>query len=312
MGIFLVTLKQFLEKLLDEDQAVEPSSLSQLSGLSPSDIGLVSTIWEKYGTNRRVDLLTSMVGMAEEDVELNFTTVLKLALRDDASDVRRTAILGLWECEERSLLSILIDLIQKDPSEEVRVAVALGLRKFVDLAESNKLLPNDSNRLRECLMNVINSPTESLNVQRRAIEALSPFSDGFIKELIQWAYQHENPEMRESAVYAMGYNADPDWIPIITREFSNSNPAMRYEAVCASGRMGQEIVIPQLVALLKDDDLQVRLSTITALGSIGGPSAKRVLDNCLNLEDESVVDAAQAALEVTEAYEDPLSFEYKV
>ena len=209
------------------------------------------------------------------------------------------------------MLSILIDLIQKDPSEEVRVVVALGLRKFVDLAESDKLLPKDSNRLRECLMNIINSPTESLSVRKRAIEALSPFSDGFIKELIHWAYQHENPEMRESAVYAMGYDGDLGWIPIITSEFSNSNPAMRYETACASGRMGEEIVIPQLAALLKDDDLQVRLSTITALGFIGGSSAKRVLDNCLNLEDESVVDAPQAVLEAMEAHEAPLAFEHK-
>ena len=72
MGDICCDTEEFLEELLDEDLTVQPSSLSQLSGLLPSDIGLVSTIWEKYGTNRRVELLTSMVGMAEEDVELNF------------------------------------------------------------------------------------------------------------------------------------------------------------------------------------------------------------------------------------------------
>ena len=307
-----MSLKQILEEMVNEDRIVKPSSLSQLSGLSSSDVGLISTIWEKFNPNLRIEFLKLMLGMAEENVELNFNPVFKLALKDDSPEVRETAIMGLWECEERSLLSIYINLLQGDPSEEVRSAAALGLRKFVILAESNKLLTSDTTRVRETLMGIVNSSTESLDVKRRAIEALSPFSDESIKELIRWAYQHESPKMRESAVFSMGFNSDPTWVPIVINEFSNSDPAMRYEAVCASGRIGEEIVIPQLVTLLEDDDLQVRLSTITALGFIGGSLAKRVLVNCLNHEDESVLETTQAALEALEANEDPLAFEYKL
>ena len=307
-----MSLKQILEEMVHEDRIVKPSSLSQLSGLSSSDVGLISTIWEKFNPNLRIEFLKLMLGMAEENVELNFNPVFKLALKDDSPEVRETAIMGLWECEERSLLSIYINLLQGDPSEEVRSAAALGLRKFVILAESNKLLTSDTTRVRETLMGIVNSSTESLDVKRRAIEALSPFSDESIKELIRWAYQHESPKMRESAVFSMGFNSDPTWVPIVINEFSNSDPAMRYEAVCASGRIGEEIVIPQLVTLLEDDDLQVRLSTITALGFIGGSLAKRVLVNCLNHEDESVLETTQAALEALEANEDPLAFEYKL
>ena len=68
LEIFIVTPKQFLEELLDEEQVVKLSSLSQLSGLSPPDIGLVMTIWEKFDSNRRVKLLTSIVEMAEDNV----------------------------------------------------------------------------------------------------------------------------------------------------------------------------------------------------------------------------------------------------
>jgi len=307
-----VSLKQLLEEMVQDDRIVKPSSLSQLSGLSPSDVGLVSTIWKKFEPNLRIEFLTLMVGMAEEDVELNFNPVFKFALKDDSPEVREAAISGLWECEERSLLSIYITLLQKDPSEEVRAAAALGLRKFVVLAESNKLLTNDAIRVRKSLMDIVNSSVESLNVRRRSVEALSPFSDESIKELIRWAYHHESPKMRESAVFSMGFNSDPGWVPIIINEFSNSDPAMRYEAVCASGRMGEEMVIPQLVTLLNDDDLQVRLSTITALGFIGGSLAKRVLVSCLNHEDESILETTQAALEALEANEDPLAFEYKL
>ena len=307
-----MTVKQLFEEMVNEDRIVKPSLLSQLSGLSSSDVGLVSTAWEKFEPNLRIEFLNLMLGMAEENVELNFTPVFKLALKDGSPEVREMAIAGLWECEERSLLSIYINLLQRDPSEEVRSAAALGLRKFVVLAESRKLLTNDTTRVRETLMNIVNSSAESLNVKRRAIEALSPFSDENIKELIRWAYQHESPKMRESAIFSMGFNSDPTWIPVIINEFSNSDPAMRYEAVCASGRMGEEMVIPQLVTLLKDDDLQVRLSTITALGFIGGSLAKRVLVNCLNHEDESVLETTQAALEALEANEDPLAFGYKI
>lgn len=304
-------LNQFLEGLLDEGQAIRPNTLSPLSGLSPADVGLLSTIWVKIKRVRRLELLNSMVGLTEESIDLNFSSIFKFALTDDSPDVRKTAVSGLWECQERSLLAIFINLLQNDTSEEVRAAVALGLRKFVVLAESKKLLTKDTERIRESLLNVVNSTTESLDVKRRAIEALSPFSDPFIKELIRWAYSHDNPKMRESAVYAMGYNADPEWIPLILKEITNKDPAMRYEAACASGKMGEEIVVPHLVTLLKDDDLQVSLSAITALGSIGGSIAKRVLVSCLQLEDELILETTQEALEELEGNEDPLDFDYK-
>jgi len=54
----------------------------------------------------------------------------------------------------------------------------------------------------------------------------------------------------------------------------------------------------------------VQLAAIRAIGSIGGPLAKKALRRCLKSGDPAVEDAAREYLEMAETMEDPLGFKY--
>ena len=303
-----MALKHYLVEISDSAQPLKHSGLIQLSSLTAEELRIIQDIWPRIPQDRRHHLLSVMAALADDNIDLDFTAIFKLALRDQDPQVRERAIGGLWECEERALLSAFLKLLECDPAEKVRAATAQALGHFAALAEHQKLLPHDRQRIRRALMAIIHNPDESLLLRRRALEAVSPLNDEDVIALIQSAYEHEEPKMRESALYAMGINASPRWLPTLIRETHNDDPAIRYESASACGRIGEEVAVPHLLPLLhRDEDPQVRLSTIQALGAIGGNVAKKALDACLRSPDNAVKEAANRALEALEADEDPLS-----
>ena len=285
-----------------------------MSDLADDEAGVVRRAWPLMAATKRLDVVARLVELAEDTVDLDFTAVFAIALRDETAEVRQRAILGLWECEERHLITVFISLLQTDPSEEVRSAAALALGNFAVLAEEGKLLPKDHGRIKEALTAMINDPLQPTDVRRRALEALGALSDDDVLQLIMWAYEHPEDRFRQSAVYTMGRNASSDWLPTILRELESDDPAMRYEAASACGELGEEAAVPHLLPLLEDDDHQVCVAAINALGNIGGSAARRALTNCANSieADETVVEAAQDALEALEANEDPLSLKNRL
>ena len=66
--------------------------------------------------------------------------------------------------------------------------------------------------------------------------------------------------------------------------------------------------MPHLIALLEDDDYQVQLAGISALGTIGGPLAKKVLLNCVKEGDAALEEAARVELENIDFMDDPMGF----
>ena len=303
-----MALKHYLVELSDSAQPLKHSGLIQLSSLTADELRIIRDTWPRIPQKRRSHLLSVMTALADDNVDLDFTAIFKLALRDQDPEVRKQAIHSLWECEERSLLSAFLKLLECDPVEQVRAATAQALGHFAALAEHEKLLPHDRERIRRALMAVIHNPEESMLLRRRALEAVSPLNDEDVTALIESAYKHQDPKMRESALYAMGLTANPRWLPTLVKETHNGDPAIRYESASACGRIGEEVAVPHLLPLLhRDEEPQVRLSTIQALGTIGGGVAKKALDACLRSPDDAVKEAAGRALEALEADEDPLS-----
>ena len=116
--------------------------------------------------------------------------------------------------------------------------------------------------------------------------------------------------MKGSALYAMGRTGESRWLECLVKETSNSSPPLRFEAANACAQLEEEDAVPHLIPLMDDDDLQVQLSAIRAVGTIGGPLAKKALRRCIKEGDAAVEDAAQESLEMVEAMEDVYSFHY--
>ncbi|MBI2872745.1 MAG: HEAT repeat domain-containing protein [Chloroflexi bacterium] len=308
-----MVLEKFLKELADGAKPPKYADLLKLSGLAPEELEPFRRVWSAtLPVELKRDILARLVELSEENVDADFAAVFRHCLADPDQGVREKAVLGLWECDDRTLIAPLIDLLCHDASEAVRAAAAMTLGKFAYLAETGKILARDGARICEALVGVIERNNESLEVRRRALEAVGYFSSPKVSELVRGAYESGHAKLRHSAVYAMGRNCDPQWLPVILQELRSQDPLMRYEAASACREMGEEDAVPHLVPLTQDEDSQVQLAAITALGVIGGGLAKKALLRCARSPDDVVREAAEVALEAAEMEDGPVAFKFNV
>ena len=305
-----MTLAEYIAELVRGDEPLDHSSHLLLSGLSAEDIDQLSAGLATVPVLRKLDLLGILTDLAEDNVELDFTDVFRLCMSDPDAAVRESAVRGLWESDDRTLIRPLTRLLSRDSSPEVRAAGAMALRRFAENAQEGKLIDRDEQRIRRALMNAIARHGERTQVTRRAIEAASYFEGTDIDEVIEIALGDDNPLMRQSAIFAMGNSVHLEWLPRLIDALRADEPAIRYEAAGAVGRLGGSSSAPHLVPLLKDEDTLVQQAAATALGHLGGQVARQELVKCLESDDEALEQAARAALAVVDFEEDPLGVRF--
>jgi HEAT repeat protein len=301
-------IEETIAALGDSAKPLLSSRLTELSHLNAQELALLEKAWRKIEPKRRRQIIYRLVELAEDNFELDFDDIFKSCLRDDDADVQSKAIEGLWESEEASLIDPLIELLEPESPEKVQATAATALGKFALLAELEKLRPHHKTRVCRALLDVIEDSGRSLEIKRRALEAAAPLSLPQMEKAIARAYQSGVPRLKTSAIFAMGKNCDPRWLPILIRELGNADAEIRYEAAQACGELGEKEAAPYLRELTTDPDVDVQLAAIQALGKIGGPEAKDSLERCLTDDSEAIQQAAEEALSELEASEDPLSF----
>ena len=293
-----MTLEQCLNVIVDSEQPLRNAELMTLSGMTIEELEAIGSAWEDVDSERRQLVLQRLIDIAEDNLDADFNSLFRLCLKDEDPEVKAKAIEGLWECDDRSLVTPLAGLLRDDPSDRVRAAAATALGKFTVLAQHGKILSKDGERVRESLTEAIRNSDETREVKRRAVEAVAPFNTPEVHQIIRETYSSDQLEMKCSAVYAMGKSCNPQWLSTILNELNSPHAAMRFEAANACGEMGEEDAVPHLIQLFEDEDQQAQTSAIAAVGAIGGSLAKKALLRCLKSSDDLVVEAAEEALEV--------------
>jgi HEAT repeat protein len=294
-----LNVKDIITELADIQKPLVNSHLADLSQVTFSDLKEFSNVWNRIDVKRRREIISRLIDFTADSVELNFDVIYKFCLLDPDEDVRRQAIEGLWENEDPSLIQSFIDLLLKDPSEKVQTAAVSALGKFALMSELGAIRAQYKNLLSKVLLAVLNDNGKHIEIRRRALEAVATLSTQQVKEAINKAYQSQNEQMKVGAIYAMGRNCDPDWMPLLLNELSNRDAEIRYEAVSACGEMGSEEIVQHLITMIKDDDVDVRLAAVQALGKIGGEESKQNLKKYAASADEVTREAiAQALLEI--------------
>jgi HEAT repeat protein len=301
-------IEETVAVLADNDQPLLSSKLAELSKLNAPELAIFEKVWKNIEPKRRRQIMYRLVELAENNFELDFDDIFKNRLKDEDADVLSKAIEGLWENEETSLIDPLIRLLEPENAEKVQATAAAALGKFAMLAELEKLRPHYKTKVCRALLKVIDDQERPIEIKRRALEAAAPLSIPQMERAIAQAYKSGVPRLRISAVFAMGKNCDPRWLPILIKELANNDAEIRYEAAGACGELGEREAAPYLSELTTDPDVDVQLAAIQALGKIGGPEAKDSLERCLTDDNETIQQAAELALDELEAGEDPLSF----
>ncbi len=298
----------FLARLRDPGISLAKVGLQRLSDLPLEEAQEFKRVWPTIDVKRRRKITSSLVELAEENFEFDFTATFYVAVTDADAEVRREGIEGLWESMTYDTADLLIRVLRSDPSPDVRAAAAASLARFTYLAEMGKTDRETAGKVRESLLAAYRSDAEPIQVKRRALEALGYLCDDDIADIVAQAYQSEDAKMRASAVFAMGRNCHPRWLSIILDEMRSPNPEMRFEAARAAGELEDQMAVPQLEDLISDPDEEVRHAAIASLGEIGGNRARRALQACLRSSDASIRQAAEEALEEIDFFEEPLRF----
>ena len=296
----------FIRAIADESEPLSDAPFHEASDPSPSEVvefdRFLSTLEEE---ERRV-VLTTMVEQAEENLELDFTSIFRHFLKDEDDRLVQLGIEGLWEQEERWLITELMALLRSERGAQVRAASAVALGKFPVLALEGKIPPPEGALIYRVLMDFLEDDIEDLEVRRRCLEALAPYNTEEVRDYIRWAYDDEDQDLRSSSIYAMGRTGELSWLPTLLRELESSDAAVRYETANACGELADQQATPQLVELLDDEDPEVRLASIAALGKIGGADARRALIDCVQDGDAAMSEAAHAELENLQFLDDPM------
>jgi len=303
-----MSLESFLEALAEDPDEVSVGDFVEASALQPEELITFARAWFGFTVENQRWIITTMVELAEDSAELDFSTVFRMCLKDKDEEVLEKAIEGLWEDEDRSIIPGLIQVLHSDKSPQVRAAAAVALGKFPALVQEGKLLAKDGDSILESLMTILKDSGQPLEVVRRSMEAVAPFNTPDIRRFVNGAYKGDDLLLKCSSLFAMGRTGEVRMLPVLIKELRNSEPSIRYESAHACGELGDEDAVPHLVGLLEDDDTQVQLAGISALGKIGGPLAKKILVNCAKEGDAVLEEAARTELENIEFMEDPMAF----
>jgi HEAT repeat protein len=301
-----MSIEETLTRFSDSD--LSDSDLAELSGLDTEQLALFEQTWVKIETEQRRRIVGHLVKLADENIGLNFNIIFKNRLTDPDAEVRSQAIEGLWECEEHSLVPLLIDLLENDSSEMVQTEAAAALGRFAMLAEHGKLDENITTSLGLALLSTISNENKPVDIRCCALEAVAPLSLPQVNSAISENYHADDDSLNLSSICAMGISCDPSWLPILLEELTNSDAERRRVAAAALGELEEEDAVPRLAELIYDDDTDVQITAIQALGEIGGADARECLELCMDDEEETIRLAAEQALDKMGGKEDPQSF----
>lgn len=290
--------EQVLLRLRQGERHLRKADIRALSDLNRQQMREFRQVWAELPADIRLNTISTLAQIAQDSFEYCFDRIFREALSDPLPQIRRKAVEGLWECEEESLASTFLHMLMEDPDISVRSAVAVGLGRFVYLAEFDEIEPSLAAAIESALLTIIHNPKEPLELRRRAVESIGFSGNPDIQAVIRDAYEDDHSDMRMSAIVAMGRSADRRWGKIIMQELMSEDRMMRHEAVRAAGELELQEATDLLARILDyEDDLDIRRDAVLALGKVGGKGAKAILEHIIASEDEDLFDVAQDAME---------------
>lgn len=280
-------LSEVKEALLNKQAPFPPQLIYFFSDITPKELDELEKVWPDVWVERRRGLLEDMESLAEADTILFFDDVAIMCLYDADPVARATAIRLLWQSNQEKLVPTLIQMLKEDPEPIVRAAAATGLGNFVYLGEMEEIKGSTYQTILDALIEAhLNS--EHVLVRRRALEALGYASHPDVPRFIQKAYDTNDEEWLQSALFAMGRTCSQEWIDSILRMFDHPDDVVRYEAVRAAGELEAEEAREPIFDLLEEgtDDEDLYYAAIWSLTKIGGRGVRDLIQMNLDETDD--------------------------
>ncbi|MBI4493392.1 MAG: HEAT repeat domain-containing protein [Chloroflexi bacterium] len=258
--------------------------------------------WTRLSEPARLHVLAALDDLAATNLRLDFNPLYRAVLHDPAPAVRAAAIRTSREDETEQFLLALLNLLERDPSVEVRAAAAEALAPFAYRAEVGLLDEPAAARLQAVLAARAQDAREDAGVRAQALAGLGYFSAPEAQAVVQQALEH--PALEQAAVRALGRSADPRYLERLLDYSQSPQAELRAEAATALGEIEDERAVPRLIELVDDASQEVRVAALCSLGQIGGEEAQEALLYAVEDLDPGVAEAAREALATLEASEE--------
>jgi HEAT repeat protein len=300
------TFDDVLDALLDKENLFPPTYLHRFSDLNPKEIAEFKKVFPQVEVTRRRALLEDLEELADADTLVLVEEIGRACLTDEDAQVRALAIRLLWDVEDKRLVPILMRMMHQDPDPTVRATAANALGIFVYQGELEKSPVSLLTILEDHLLEVTRG-SDDTQVRRRALESLGYSSRPEVPDLLRAAYNHNDTEWLESALFAMGRSADSIWQNEVIRQFDHPKVSVQLEAVQAAGELALETAREQLLNMVNENEVEdddVRAAVIRSLSQIGGEGVRGALEHLLESTDDddetAIIEEALENLDLTE------------
>ncbi len=291
------TLNEVLTELGELDQPISGDTIYKMADLNADEYKQLQASWGGIPVERRRALMQRLTETSETNFDMDFGEVIRLALTDLDDQLRAIAIEAAWDDDTPDMATRLIAMASGDIAEDVRAAAVSALGRFILLGELGKYDRDLARRAENIALKLYNDKNEKLQVRRRALESIANCGREGVEGMIDEAYEHRDPQMRASAVFAMGRSCDAKYASIVLRELTSDDPEMRYEATRAAGELELRQAVPYLADILLENDREIMEMAVWSLGEIGGDEARRLLEDVMERADERGDDGLAEAVE---------------
>jgi len=197
------------------------------------------------------------------------------------------------------LIPHFLTVLNGEGSVDIRAVTASVLGKYVYRGELDKISKKLKKNIEDHLLEVLEKDNP-LEIQRRALEAISYSSREEVRDHILNAYKSELDDWLASALFAMGRSFDHQYSDLVFEKLQHTSPKVRLEAVRACGELVLEDSVPFIIDLLQDLP-DIRAVSIWALSQIGGedagPAIHGLLDDEVSSDEEDLIQQALERLD---------------
>ena len=235
--------------------------------------------------DEKLQILKKIEDIGNRDFDgVDVTKILMGYLRASDSEIILSALQAASNyVSDESLFQEVHKMAQEYPEEEIRAMANSCLGAVIqDGLEFEENLPAGYpsgyaqvtrefyTTIRDFLLEKVDALMESMEVRRRALEALGylGFQPEIRQIILRFYYQAPNPYVKVSALYAMGLVRDAVFERLILEELYSASEPVLLEAIHSAASLELHASEERLMTLSRSPSADLRYEAIVALGTI--------------------------------------------
>jgi HEAT repeat protein len=290
--------QKLIAELTEGTRELSRRSLQEFSDITPDALEALLEAWPNIKLSRKQNLLDGLQALSESDTLVCFDDFARALLTDAEAGVRLRAIRLLDECGDAKLVGPFLKILENDEDAETRAEAASSLGKYIELGELEELPEKTQRQVEDALLAKANSD-DQLIVRRNALEALGYSSRPEVITLIESAFRRSNPDWQASALFAMGRSFDERWEEQVLSHLLDENLLVRLAAVEAAGELALTSARKLLFQVLEEEeDDEITSAAIWSLSQVGGEDVRVYIENLIDLaEDDEQAEFLEEAMD---------------